>query len=96
MFIKQDEREQVQKEFEEENRKLELKYDSLLQNIFNKRKQKIAEAKSYPDFWLRVLSNHKITKDFINETDKQVLKYLKDLRYVKLEDGNVNNNFLHF
>ncbi len=72
-----------------------MKYDSLLQNIYNRRKQKIAEAKSYPDFWLRVLSNHKITKDFINEADKAVLKHLKDLRYEKLQDGNVND-FLIF
>jgi len=68
---------------------LELKYDNLLQNIYKKRKEKIEEAKSYPDFWLRVLSNHKITKDFINEADKPVLRFLKDLRYEKLEDGNV-------
>jgi len=68
---------------------MELKYDSLLQNIYTKRKQKIEEAKSYPDFWYRVLSNHKITKDFINEVDKPVLKHLKDLRYSKLDDGNV-------
>jgi len=69
-----------------------MKYDALIQNIYNKRKQKIDDAKDYPDFWLRVLSNHKITKDFINEADKKVLKHLKDLRFSKLNDGNVNFN----
>ena len=34
--------------------------------VEEKRDKKIKEAKSYPDFWLRVLSNHSVTKDFIN------------------------------
>lgn len=82
-------------EYEEENRKLEMKYEALLQNVYKKRKQKIAEAKSYSDFWLRVLSNHKIIKDFINETDRGVLKHLKDLRYEKSQEGNVCIQFIH-
>ena len=61
-----------------------------MQLIYKKRSEKIQETKSYPDFWLRVLSSHKITKDFINSEDKPVLKHLKDVRYTKLEDGTVN------
>ena len=81
---------------EDEQRKLEVKYDAVLQNVFQKRKQKIEEAKSYPDFWLRVLANHTVTKDFINEADKSVLKYLKDISYSKTENDNVNFLFFYF
>ena len=65
-----------------------MQYDKKLQNIFEKRKQKIQES-SYPDFWLRVLANHSTTKDFIAEDDKKVLKFLKDIRYIKSEKDNV-------
>jgi hypothetical protein len=73
-----------------------MKYDNILQNIFQKRKQKIQEAKSYPDFWLRVLTNHSTTKDFVGEEDKKVLKFLKDIRYIKSEKDNVINSYLIF
>jgi hypothetical protein len=82
------------RDLEEEQRKLEINYDKILQNIFEKRNKKIQEAKSYPDFWLRVLSNHSVTKDFINEEDKSVLKYLKDIRYIKSDIDNVIILFL--
>ncbi len=77
------------RDLEEEQRKLEIEYDKILQNIFEKRDKKIKEAKSYPDFWLRVLSNHSVTKDFINEEDKSVLKFLKDIRFIKSNKDNV-------
>ena len=60
-----------------------------MKNIFEKRKKKLEEKKSFPDFWLRVLTNHGITKDFINNEDKKVLKYLKNLKYSKSENDNV-------
>ena len=82
-------REKIFSDFEDEQRKLEIKYDAILQNVLEKRKQKIEEAKSYPDFWLRVLTNHSETKDFINEADKSVLKNLKDIGYSKSENDNV-------
>ena len=66
-----------------------MQYDNILQNIFQKRKQKIAEAKSYPDFWLKVLTNHSTTKDFVAEDDTKVLKFLTDIRYIKSEKDNV-------
>jgi hypothetical protein len=62
----------------------------MLQINFEKRKKNIENLNDYPDFWLRVLSNHRIVKDFINDEDKKVLNYLKDIRYEKYEDGMVN------
>ena len=75
---------------------LELKYDKLVQNVYQKRHTKIQECKSYPDFWLRVLSNHRIIKDFISEEDKDILKHLIDIRYIKLEDGLVHKFLKNF
>jgi len=68
-----------------------LKYDKLFQKVLEKRSQKIYESKNYPDFWLRVLTNHKIVKDFISEEDKNILKHLKDVKCAKLDDGLVFN-----
>ena len=68
---------------------MELKYDKLIQKVYDKRTQKIKESQNYPDFWLRVLSNHKIIRDFISDEDKNVLKHLKDVRCSKLDDGLV-------
>ena len=76
-------------DFENENRLLELKYDQLLQGVYEKRKNNIKNKELYSDFWLRVISNHKFLKDFISDEDKPVLKHLIDVRYVKLDDGNV-------
>jgi len=69
-----------------------------LDNVFKKRNEKLQEKKSCPDFWLRVLTNHGLTKDFISEDDKKVLKFLKDLKYSKSENDNVikNMNFILF
>jgi len=66
-----------------------LKYDKLIQKVYAKRSQNIKESSAYPDFWLRVLSNHKIIRDFISEEDKKALKHLKDVRCAKLDDGLV-------
>lgn len=88
----EDQREEIMKAFEEEMKNLELKYDKILGDLTEKKVAKISENKDlFSNFWLRVLSNHKITKDFIAEEDKDVLKHLKGLKSHKLEDGNVRN-----
>ena len=60
-----------------------------MQKNYEKRREKIANLKDYPDFWLRVLSNHRVIKDFISDEDRNILKFLKDIRYEKYEDGMV-------
>lgn len=85
------------KAFEEEMKNLELKYDKILGGITERKSAKIAENKElFSNYWMRVLSNHKITKEFIADEDKQVLNHLTGLRSVKLEDGNVINFFTKF
>ena len=54
-----------------------------------KRKLKTNKSTLFNDFWLRVLTNHKIFKDFVNEEDRAALKYLTDIRTEKLNNGLV-------
>ncbi len=76
-------------EFENENRLLELKYDKILQSVYEKRNQNIKNKELYSEFWMKVISNHKVLKEFISEEDKPALKHLINVRYVKHDDGNV-------
>jgi hypothetical protein len=86
----EDERAKILEEFDNETKVLELKFDAKLQQVIDRRKEKITQNKElYSNFWLRVLSNHKLLKDFIAEEDKDVLKHLTDIRYKKLDDGLV-------
>jgi hypothetical protein len=85
----EDERETIMSAFEEELKNLELKYDKLLGEVTDKKQEAIKNKDLFSDYWLRVLSNHKIIKEFISEEDKSVLKYLKHIKTEKLEDGNV-------
>jgi hypothetical protein len=86
----EDHREDLLNQYEEELKNLELKYDAMMSGVFEKRNKKIqSNSDLYQDFWLRVLTNHKLVKDFVSEDDKPVLKSLKEIRYHKLSDGNV-------
>ena len=92
MNVKQceDEREIVMKNFEEDLRILELKYDNVLRNLNVRRNEKILKEKEiFSDFWLRVLGNNKTSNEFITESDRNALKHLKEISSMKLEDGNV-------
>jgi len=92
MNLKQieEERDIVMKNFEEDLKNLELKYDNILVNFNLKRNEKIQKNKdNFPEFWLRVLGNNKTINEFINESDRDALKYLKDINSMKLDDGNV-------
>ena len=75
--------------FEEELKDLELKYDKVLREFNVKRNNNIQGKEVFSDFWLRVLGNNKLIKDFISDNDRDVLKHLKNISSMKLEDGNV-------
>jgi hypothetical protein len=77
---------------------IELQYDKEMKKLYEKRTETINQNNNnnnlYSEFWLRVLCNHKIIKDFISEEDKKVLKHLRNITYDKFEDGNVKNNYI--
>ncbi len=66
-----------------------MKYDKLFGQLNKKKAEKINNKPIFSEYWLRVLTNNKMTKDFIAETDRETLKHLKNLSFIKLEDGNV-------
>ncbi len=51
--------------------------------------ESVNEEKGIPGFWLKAILNCFIYMDIINENDKEVLNYLKDIRVIYLEK-NVN------
>lgn len=65
-----------------------MKYDKKIQEKLKERKER---AKTMKHFWLNALSNHRLFKDFISHDDIDVLRYLEDVSYNKIEDGNVSN-----
>jgi len=79
--------------YEEELQALEKKFDKQIINSIENRNKIIKESKRevYSDFWLRVLTNHKFIKEFITENDRDSLKFIQDITYNKLDDGNVIN-----
>jgi hypothetical protein len=81
------------KNFEEELKNLELKYDRVLREFNVKRNSKLQNKEVFSDFWMRVLGNNKLIKDLITECDRDVLKHLKNISSMKLEDGNVKYIF---
>jgi len=83
----ENQREVLMKEMEEELRVLDLKYDKLLSNLCDKRSTQITNKDVLSEYWLRVLTNHKILKDFISEEDKNILRKLKNIRSEKLDDA---------
>ena len=86
-------REEIIKAYEEELKNLELKYDKIFSQINQKKSDKIKTKPIFSEYWLRVLSNNKLTKDFIAEADRECLKHLKNLSSAKLDDGNVKELF---
>ncbi|KAF3571169.1 hypothetical protein F2Q69_00063048 [Brassica cretica] len=88
--------------FFEERAALEAKYQKLYQPFYTKRyeivngvvevegapeeEEKAAEEKGVPDFWLIALKNNEITAEEITERDEGALKYLKDIKWNKVEE----------
>lgn len=88
-MLTKDERDQIMAQYEEELKDLELKFDKILCENHNKRNNTVVSNPKLNSYWLGVLSNHKIIKDFISDDDVDALKYLRSVSYKKLEDGNV-------
>ncbi|XP_010526393.1 PREDICTED: nucleosome assembly protein 1;2-like [Tarenaya hassleriana] len=47
---------------------------------------KAAEDKGVPDFWLIALKNNEVTAEEITERDEGALKYLKDIKWSRVEE----------
>ncbi|XP_038699766.1 nucleosome assembly protein 1;3-like isoform X2 [Tripterygium wilfordii] len=47
---------------------------------------KTAEEKGVPDFWLTAMKNNEVLAEEITERDEGALKYLKDIKWYRIED----------
>ncbi|GJR29727.1 nucleosome assembly protein 1;4-like protein isoform X2 [Tanacetum coccineum] len=43
-------------------------------------------AKGVPEFWLSAMKNNEITAEEITERDEEALKYLKDIKWCRMDD----------
>ncbi|KAJ6295778.1 hypothetical protein OIU78_023747 [Salix suchowensis] len=48
--------------------------------------EKAAEEKGVPDFWLVAMKNNEVLAEEITERDEGALKYLKDIKWCRIED----------
>ncbi|XP_062005529.1 nucleosome assembly protein 1;4-like [Rosa rugosa] len=48
---------------------------------------KATKVKEIPNFWLSAMKNHKLLAQEITERDEEALKYLKDIKWFKIDGG---------
>lgn len=85
----------LQKEFQEELLRLEVKYESKYQPLYEKRSSIVrgpsgcgSEEDGVPGFWLKALKHNYILSDMITEADEGALASLIDVRCQRLPDGH--------
>eukprot|EP01102_Stenamoeba_stenopodia_P019419 TRINITY_DN732_c0_g1_i2.p1 TRINITY_DN732_c0_g1~~TRINITY_DN732_c0_g1_i2.p1 ORF type:complete len:445 (+),score=191.47 TRINITY_DN732_c0_g1_i2:177-1511(+) len=108
-------REDLKKQFDEELRQLEIKYEALYAPLYTRRAAIVEGAeeptaeelgedakpteskdpKGIPDFWLEALKGYPVLEDLVTPRDEPALKFLKDIRVVRLENEDFALEF-HF
>ncbi|GER51433.1 nucleosome assembly protein 1 [Striga asiatica] len=92
---------ELEKKFFEERAALEAKYQKLYEPLYTKRYEIVngvgeveentteaeSEDKGVPEFWLTVLKNNLILAGEITEHDEAALKFLKDIKWSKVDNG---------
>lgn len=48
--------------------------------------EKAPEEKGVPNFWLTAMKTHEILEEVITENDEEALKYLKDIRWARIDN----------
>uniref|UniRef100_I1Q3M0 Uncharacterized protein n=1 Tax=Oryza glaberrima TaxID=4538 RepID=I1Q3M0_ORYGL len=89
---------ELEAKFFEEKAALEAKYQKLYGPLYSKRfkivsgvlevegKTEEREEKGVPDFWLNAMKNNEILAEEIHESDEEALKYLKDIKWCRIDD----------
>ncbi|CAH2046576.1 unnamed protein product, partial [Thlaspi arvense] len=82
---------EMEAKFFEERAALEAKYQKLHQPLYTKIVNGVVEVeeKRVPDFWLIALMNNEITAEEITEGDEGALKFLKDIKWNRVEKPKV-------
>ncbi|CAA0814260.1 Unknown protein [Striga hermonthica] len=106
----QSEHDELEKKFFEERAALEAKYQKLYEPLYTKRYEIVngvnevegntieaeSEDKGVPEFWLTVLKNNVILAGEITEHDEAALKFLKDIKWSKVDNLNGFKLEFHF
>uniref|UniRef100_A0A0E0C6P6 Uncharacterized protein n=1 Tax=Oryza meridionalis TaxID=40149 RepID=A0A0E0C6P6_9ORYZ len=80
----QSQHDELEAKFLEEKAALEAKYQKLYGPLYSK--VFWAQEKGVPDFWLKAMKNNEILAEEIHESDEEALKYLKDIKWCRIDD----------
>lgn len=90
-----------------ERAELDAKYQKLYEPLYTKRFEIVngsteldgasskhnVEEKGVPDFWLNAMKRNELLSDEIQERDEAALKYLKDIKYSKIQSSDFPDGF---
>ncbi|KAL2534075.1 Nucleosome assembly protein 1-2 [Abeliophyllum distichum] len=96
----QSQHDELEAKFFEERAALEDKYQKLYEPLYSKRyeivngvvevedqgEDKTKEDKGVPDFWLMAMKTNEILAEEISERDEETLKYLKDIKWCRIDN----------
>ncbi|KAL1531007.1 Nucleosome assembly protein 1 [Salvia divinorum] len=94
----QSQHDELEAKYIEERTALEAKYQILYEPFYTKRFEIVngvaevegvaadTEVKGVPDFWLTAMKSNEILEEEITERDEEALKYLKDIKWSRLDD----------
>ncbi|XP_057431520.1 nucleosome assembly protein 1;3-like [Lotus japonicus] len=96
----QGQHDEFEAKFLEERAALEAKYQSLYQPLYTKRFEIVngvteveggadepaAKEKGVPSFWLNAMNNNDVLTEEISEHDEGALKFLKDIKWSRIDD----------
>lgn len=97
----QDNLTKLQKEFDEEFKKLEAKYTDLKTPLFKSRTDLVNEQKEgqftgIPNFWYYVLKNSEVFADIMSKRDEEAVKCLTDIVAINFDDEKEEGYHLDF
>jgi nucleosome assembly protein 1-like 1 len=106
----QNQHDELKAKYFEEKTALEAKYEKLYQPLYTKRYEivngvvevegitnEVQEGeKGVPDFWLTAIKNNDIVSEEVTERDEGALKFLKDIKWLRLEDPKGFKLEFHF
>uniref|UniRef100_A0A0D9V4V5 Uncharacterized protein n=1 Tax=Leersia perrieri TaxID=77586 RepID=A0A0D9V4V5_9ORYZ len=96
----QSQHDELEAKFFEERAALEAKFQKLYGPLYAKRSEIVSgvvevegetpaeqnEEKGVPDFWLNAMKNNEILYEEIHERDEEALKYLKDIKWCRIDE----------
>uniref|UniRef100_I1PTK8 Nucleosome assembly protein n=1 Tax=Oryza glaberrima TaxID=4538 RepID=I1PTK8_ORYGL len=94
----QSQHDELEAKFFEEKAALEAKYQKLYGPLYSKRSKIVSgvlevkgeaeerEEKGVPYFWINAMKNNEILAEEIHESDEEALKYLKDIKWCRIDD----------